>query len=149
MAVPTKEMCDKAALALASDPNSLADASGVEFRLYKENFTPKKDMDGSLLVEADYAGYAEITANLPNQVVQDPALGQKEIVLSNNSGGFKFIANGTMSGNQTIYGWGLWTVGGGKLLLSDLLSQPITLSQPGDMVDLDQITLRCALSPIT
>lgn len=100
--------------------------------------------------EADFGGYAAKLATAAAAVFTDPLTGNIIIRVPDPSGGWAFASSGAPPANlpQTIYGAYLTDNAGTGLIGAVKFDTPITITDAGQIIDIDDVTFVLANPPV-
>jgi len=103
------------------------------------SFVPGPDLQLTDLTEATFPGYSEITVPAPPQLaILDNDTGRFGAVLKEPVGGYKWVCTAAPDPSQVVYGWAL-ADSDGNLWFTELLPEPITISDVGNFVELTAV----------
>lgn len=149
--IPSSAILTQFTTLLAADTTTLAAVVPPEVALIKSAFVPAPDLDISTLTEADFDGYASITATAGTQLaVIDPATGDNMTQIKEPAGGWHWVTTGLTNLPQTIYGFVLVATAPPLATLygAQLLATPIVLTGVGQVVDLPPVRFRLLTSGV-
>ena len=133
---------DATTLAPAMNPNKIA--------LIAQPFTPAGNLTLAALTLATFTGSAPKAGAAGAQGVGvDPTTGEQVITILPPAGGFIFKCTVAPGSPETIYGYALVDNAVTNLLATALLSQPVTIRNVNDQVDVDDATLRFVVQPLS
>lgn len=138
---PSNAILDQITALLAADATTLAPAAnGCKCHLAKQAFTPGPNLLIGDLVEADFDGYAALTAGLnAQQDFTDPVSGLRVVQILEPAGGWHFEVTGVTNLPQTIYGYYFTNNAGAVLYASALIIPAVNLTGVGQGIDLPNL----------
>jgi len=152
---PVKALVERMAELLGADTVTLAaPVTFVALHVAKEAFTPGPNLVLGDLVEADFAGYAELhAASAATQVFVDPATSEVVIQVREPAGGWFWESSGAVDPAMTMFGVYLTDAAGttlhGAQRFSDLgLPNPV-LNAAGQGFSWPQATFRLPVVPMS
>lgn len=95
--------------------------------LFQNNYTPSYDTAIGDLVEASFGGYLAAALSGHTAAVRNPQ-GLFEVIWD----GHAFIADGTISGPQTIYGWYIFNTD--HLMMAERFDTPVIVAAEFDAI---------------
>jgi len=147
---PTNTILLSLAELLAGDVANLAAAAVKHIHLIKDVFTPAPDTDFTTLTEADFDGYAELSAAAgAQQAFTNPLTGERIVQMIEPLGGWHWEVSGVTNLPQTIYGFVLTDLADAETFGSALLDEPITLLGIGEAVDLANVRFTFVANPLS
>lgn len=129
--IPTFTMFQRLFVLLGSDSATLNKTSilALKMILFQNEVTVDMNTDIDSLVEADFPGYAAITAKesgMPQSV--DPATADSLLDFPPQAGSYLWETTGAVSPEQTIYGYALVNAAKDELFFAANLAAPVTLN---------------------
>jgi len=142
--VPTNVLLQAQVDLLGADPATLAPAAlANHLHLAMSPFTPSPNLDVSGVVEATFNTYTALDIGVgTQQIFIDPVTGLRVIQLLEPAGGLHWQTGTNANLPQTIYGYYLTDNADLVMLGSDLLDQPVLLTDAGQGVDIGNVKLR-------
>lgn len=136
---------------LADDATTLAPATNAnKIALIGAAFSLNENLVLSSLTLLTGGGLTAITGTVGAQAVAiDPVTGDQIITLLPGTGTWRWVSSGGAGYPKTVYGYALVDNGIANLLAAQTLATPIVLTADGQQVDLDPITMRFVLQPIS
>jgi hypothetical protein len=149
MAVPTDILVQATSFLLATDPETLAPATGAcKVHLIAAPFSPGAGTRIDTLAQATFTGSAaKAGAAGPQTEGRDPNTGRRKIVLGEPAGGWTWLCTADPASPETIHGYVLTDGAGTVTLASLLLPQPVTVARVGDLVSIGEVSLLLANVP--
>lgn len=142
--LPTTALLERMADLLGADTVTLAaPTTFVEVHLAKNAFTPTPDLVIGDITEADFDGYAPLSAaSAATQVFVDPSTGDIILQVREPAGGWNFQTTGITNLPQDIYGYVLTDAAGAVVHGSEVLDAPVHLDGAGQGFDLPNVRFR-------
>jgi hypothetical protein len=149
--LPTFAVREQLGNLLAADATTLAPAmTANKIALVNQAFTPNENLTIAGLSFATFTGSTPIAGAAGAQGVGlDPATGDQVVTILAPAGGWRWTCTTAPTTAETIYGYALTNNAGTTLLGTELLPQPITISEVGDLVDLGAVAINFVNQPMS
>ena len=149
--LPTKDVRMQIGELLAADDTILAPAaSGNKVALIVEEFTPDENLVIGDLTLASFNGSTPKVAGTGTQAVgTDPATGQQIITILEPAGGWRWECGADPAEPQTVYGFCLMNNAGDTLYATQLLDNPVTISEAGQEINLGSVKMIVIDQPLS
>lgn len=149
--LPTRTVRQRIGTLLAADASSLAPATDAnKIALVQNDFTPNQDLVAANLDLADFDGSTPIAgATGAQQTGLDPVTGQQIITIKDPAGGYRWITTGVTNLPQTIYGFALLSNDLSTLIAMEKLTEPVTLTASGQVINLGSANMTIVSQPVS
>lgn len=150
MTVPTNFLIEDLSAAGAASMTGIGAAMPPNVHLVTDNFTPGPTTDFLTMTEATFMGSAAKAAGMPPQIEgRDPTTGRRKTILKEPAGGWVWECTMAPAVAETITGYVVTDNGNMDTLGSKKFTTPITVSQLGDLVIIDEVSFLLAAIPYT
>jgi hypothetical protein len=134
---------------LGADATTLANANNT-ISLVQTPFAPNENLQPGNLTTANFTGSTPIAQGAANlSVGVNPVNGQQTLTVADPVGGFRFQTGNMANLPQTIYGYMYTNANQSQMLGIALLPAPVTLTAPGQFIDLGTVTFNVAFQPLS
>jgi len=135
---------------MAADTAYLANAAATKIALVKEAFTPDENLAIGDLTLADFTGSTPLALGAGTQLAgNDPETGDQRVTMKDPAGGLRWESTNTANLPQTIYGFALTDNAGTGLLATELLPNPLTITEAGQEVTIGSARFTIVLEPVS